>query len=134
MVTVPARAAGADKLWHRFASATGLAEVEDLDLGVERANESLGVVEAELLRRVNGGIDGRIPGGRQKSLWMRDLLAHTILAPIGREPIGLTEAHAEEARPRPRRRSPPSPRPATSSTATSRTCAPLPSRPGCRGR
>ena len=97
VVTVPARAAGPDELWHRFASATGLGEVEDLDLGVERANESLGVVEAELLRRVNAGVDGRILGGRQKSLWLRDLLAHTILAPIGREPIGLTEAHAAEA-------------------------------------
>lgn len=97
VVTVPARAAGADELWHRFASATGLDEVEDLDLGVERANESLGLVEAELLRRVNAGLDGRIRGGRQRSLWQRDLLAHTILAPIGSEPIGLTEAHAREA-------------------------------------
>lgn len=97
VVTVPARATGADELWHRFAEATGLDAVADLDLGVERANESLGVVEAELLRRVNAGLDGRIRGGRQKSLWQRDLLAHTILAPIGREPIGLTEAHAQEA-------------------------------------
>ena len=97
VVTVPSRAASRDELWHRFASATGLEGVEDLDLDVERANESLGVVEAELLRRVNAGIDGRIRGGRQKSLWLRDLLAHTILAPIGREPIGLTAAHAEEA-------------------------------------
>ena len=97
VVTVPSRAASPDELWHRFASATGLEEVEGLDLDVERANESLGVVEAELLRRVNAGIDGRIRGGRQKSLWLRDLLAHTILAPIGREPIGLTAAHAEEA-------------------------------------
>jgi hypothetical protein len=96
VVTVPARAAGADELWHRFAAATGLGDL-DLDLGVERANESLGVVEAELLRRVNAGLDGRVRGGRQKSLWLRDLLAHTIIAPIGREPIGLTEAHAEEA-------------------------------------
>jgi len=97
VVTVPSRAAGPDELWHRFAAATGLGAVEGLDLEVERANESLGVVEAELLRRVNAGIDGRIRGGRQKSLWIRDLLAHTILAPIGREPIGLTAAHAEEA-------------------------------------
>lgn len=97
VVTVPSRTAGPDELWHRFASATGLGAVADLDLAVERANESLGVVEAELLRRVNVGIDGRIRGGRQKSLWMRDLLAHTILAPIGREPIGLSAAHAEEA-------------------------------------
>ena len=97
VVTVPARSAGPDELWHRFAGATGLAALADLDLDVERANESLGVVEAELLRRVNAGLDGRIRGGRQKSLWVRDLLAHTILAPIGREPIGLTAAHAEEA-------------------------------------
>ncbi|GAA1924267.1 DUF6752 domain-containing protein [Nocardioides hwasunensis] len=97
VVTVPTQGAGADELWHRFASATGLAAVADLDLAVDRANESLGVVEAELLRRVNGALDGRVKGGRQKSLWMRDLLAHTILAPIGREPIGLTPAHAAEA-------------------------------------
>lgn len=96
VVTVPPQAAS-DELWHRFASATGLDAVEGLDLGVERVNESLGVVEAELLRRVNAAIDGRIRGGRQRSLWMRDLLAHTILAPIGREPIGLTDAQAEEA-------------------------------------
>lgn len=96
VVTVPPRAASGE-LWHRFASATGLDAVEGLDLGVERVNESLGVVEAELLRRVNAAIDGRIRGGRQKSLWIRDLLAHTILAPIGREPIGLTDAQAQEA-------------------------------------
>jgi hypothetical protein len=97
IVTVPARAASSDELWQRFAAACDLDEVEGLDLAVERANESLGVVEAELLRRVNRALDGRISGGRQKSLWMRDLLAHAILAPIGREPIGLTPAHAEEA-------------------------------------
>ncbi len=97
VVTVPSRAAGTDELWHRFAAATGLDAVPDLDLAVERANESLGVVEAELLRRVNAAVDGRVKGGRQKSLWLRDLLAHTILAPLGREPIGLTLAHAEEA-------------------------------------
>ena len=97
VVTVPAGPAAPDELWHRFAAATGLGHVADLDLAVERANESLGVVEAELLRRVNAAVDGRVRGGRQKSLWLRDLLAHTILAPLGREPIGLTEAHAAEA-------------------------------------
>ncbi|WP_246861939.1 DUF6752 domain-containing protein [Nocardioides sp. SYSU D00065] len=97
VVTVPARSSGTGELWHRFASATGLDAVAGLDLGVERANESLGVVEAELLRRVNGALDGRIRGGRQKSLWLRDLLTHGVLAPLGREPIGLTPAQAEEA-------------------------------------
>lgn len=97
VVTVPSGGAGPDELWHRFAEATGLDAVAGLDLDVERANESLGVVEAELLRRVNVALDGRIRGGRQKSLWQRDLLAHTVLAPIGREPIGLTAAHLDEA-------------------------------------
>ncbi|WP_249217065.1 DUF6752 domain-containing protein [Nocardioides palaemonis] len=97
VVTVPSGPVGPDELWHRFAEATGLDDVADLDLAVERANESLGVVEAELLRRVNTAVDGRIRGARQKSLWQRDLLAHTVLAPIGREPIGLTAAHLDEA-------------------------------------
>lgn len=97
VVTVPARGAGSAELWSRFSRACGLEEVAGVDPVVARANESLGVVEAELLRRVNVGLAGRVEGGRQKSLWLRDLLAHRVLAPIGREPIGLTPAHLAEA-------------------------------------
>jgi hypothetical protein len=97
VVTVPGSGAGSDELWRRFAEACDLTRVDGLDLAVPRANESLGVVEAELLRRVNRALDGRVPGGRQKSLWIRDLLAHRVLAPIGREPIGLTSGQLEEA-------------------------------------
>jgi hypothetical protein len=97
VVTVPGSGADSDELWRRFAEACDLTGVDGLDLAVPRANESLGVVEAELLRRVNRALDGRISGGRQKSLWIRDLLAHRVLAPIGREPIGLTPAQLEEA-------------------------------------
>jgi len=96
VVTAPRDGAG-DELWRRFADACGLRDVDGLDLVVERANESLGVVEAELLRRVNGALDGRISGARQKSLWIRDLLAHRVLAPLGREPIGLTAEQLAEA-------------------------------------
>lgn len=97
VVTVPARGSGSADLWERFAAACGLSEVGGLDPVVARVNESLGVVEAELLRRVNVGLAERIEGGRQKSLWLRDLLAHRVLAPIGREPIGLTPEHRAEA-------------------------------------
>ncbi|MCD6640866.1 MAG: hypothetical protein LT071_13235 [Nocardioides sp.] len=97
VVTVPAAGGDSGELWRRFAEACGLEGIEGLDLDVERVNESLGVVEAELLRRVNTALDGRIPGGRQKSLWLRDLLAHRVLAPIGREPIGTVPAHAAQA-------------------------------------
>lgn len=92
VVTVPAAGGDAAQLWRRFAAACGLADLE-LDLAVERVNESLGVVEAELLRRVNVALDGRIRGGRAKSLWQRDLLAHRVLAPLGREAIGLPDKH-----------------------------------------
>ena len=97
VVTVPAAAADHSELWRRFAEACTLGEVKGLDLGVDRANESLGVVEAELLRRVNQSLDGRIKGARQKSLWLRDLLAHHVLAPLGHEPIGQSPQHVEEA-------------------------------------
>lgn len=97
VVTVPSSAASSTTLWERFAQACGLPGADMLDLDIERANESLGVVEAELLRRINVGLAGRIDGGRQKSLWIRDTLAHRVLAPIGREKIALTEAQQDEA-------------------------------------
>lgn len=91
IVTVPRNGSDTSLLWRRFAEACGLDGVADLDLAVERANESLGVVEAELLRRTNVALDSRVAGSRQKSLWIRDLLAHQVLAPIGREAIGVTQ-------------------------------------------
>lgn len=97
VVTVPADRADSTLLWSRFAEACGIADIADIDLTIDRANESLGVVEAELLRRVNRALDGRLVGGRQKSLWLRDVFAHRILAPIGREPIGLTDDHQASA-------------------------------------
>lgn len=97
VVTVPTRASDSGVLWRRFADAADLYDIPGLDLSVERANESLGLVESEVLRRVNESLRGRIGGARQKSLWVRDLLAHRILAPIGHEPIGMTQEHAAEA-------------------------------------
>lgn len=97
VVTVP-RGNDSSELWRRFADACGLTDVPGLDLEVERANESLGVVQAEVLRRVNAALEGRIKGGRAKSLWLRDLFAHQVLAPLGREAIGLTEQHLSQAR------------------------------------
>lgn len=97
VVTVPGDSADSSELWHRFAEACGLSHLTGLDLSMERVNESLGVVEAELLRRVNKALDGRVQGSRQRSLWIRDVLAHQVLAPIGREPIGLTDAQLGEA-------------------------------------
>ncbi|WP_162794335.1 DUF6752 domain-containing protein [Nocardioides houyundeii] len=98
VITVPSHSRDSSELWRRFAQACGLSETSGLDLAVTRVNESLGLVEAELLRRVNKALDGRVQAGRQRSLWIRDVLAHQVLAGIGHEPIGLTPEHLELAR------------------------------------
>jgi len=97
VVTAPRPGAAPDELWHRFADACGLADLP-MQLDVERTNESLGVVQAELLRRVNRVLGPEIRGSRQRSVWIRDLLAQDVLGPLGHEPIGTTESEVEAAR------------------------------------
>ena len=66
VVTVPREVGDGQELWRRFAAAAGLSDY-DLDLTFNRANESLGLVEAELLRRVNERLErsaGRQPRAR----------------------------------------------------------------------
>ena len=97
VVTAPQPGAPADELWHRFAEACGLGDLP-IALDVTRANESLGVVQAELLRRANQLLREEIQGSRQRSVWIRDLLAQGVLAPLGHEPIGTTETQVAAAR------------------------------------
>lgn len=96
VVTVPRDAADEQELWRRFAGACGIA-VAGLQLTVDRANESLGLVAAELLRRVNEKVTPPIQGSREQALWLRDVLAHRVLVELGREPIGLTDEQYAEA-------------------------------------
>ena len=55
VVVVPAPGAARDELWLRVASVLGL-DIAGLDTEAQRPNDSLGVVEAELLRRVNDSV------------------------------------------------------------------------------
>lgn len=99
IVTMPSdRGDAGDRaeLWRRFAAACGL-DVPGLVLDVDRANESLGLVAAELLRRVNEKVREPITGNREQARWLRDTLAHGILAQLGREPIGLTDQQFADA-------------------------------------
>lgn len=96
VVTVPRGRADETLLWRRFAEACSLPEVA-LDLDTTRANESLGAVEAELLRRANAHLRPPLEGSRERAVWLRDLLAHRVLAPLGSERLGLTDAQFEEA-------------------------------------
>ncbi|GAB4011604.1 DUF6752 domain-containing protein [Nocardioides ultimimeridianus] len=96
VVTVPRVRSGDTELWDRFAAACGLTGVP-VDLAVPRVNESLGAVEAELLRRVNGHLRAPLTNDREKSRWLRDTLANGILAAQGNEPLGMTDAQYADA-------------------------------------
>ena len=60
VVTVPAAGADPGTLWDRFATLLGL-DPASFDTKQSRANTSLGVEQAELLRRVNAELGDRVP-------------------------------------------------------------------------
>lgn len=97
-IVVAPRGGGAapTTLWDRFAEACSLEDVR-LDLDVRPANESLGVRAAEVLRRVNEHDHGPIQGAREQSRWLRDTLAHAVLAGLDDEPMGITDEQLAEA-------------------------------------
>lgn len=96
VVTVPRTRGDQEELWRRFAAACSI-DVPALQLGVERVNQSLGVVPAELLRRVNEVLREPIVGNREHALWLRDTLAHAVLVDLGREPLGITDEQFADA-------------------------------------
>ncbi|MGH3345499.1 MAG: hypothetical protein ACRDO4_00830, partial [Nocardioides sp.] len=96
IVTAPRRGAPPRELWDRFAEACSLQDVA-VDLDVPVANESLGIAAAEVLRIVNQQDLGPIRGAREQSRWLRDTLAHRVLAPLDDEPMGITDAQLDEA-------------------------------------
>lgn len=60
VLTVPPPGSAPDLLWRRFAGILGVAP-ESVTPPAAPANESLGIVEAELLRRLNGRLGDRFP-------------------------------------------------------------------------
>jgi hypothetical protein len=97
VVTAPRPDVGPGELWARFAQACDLGSGFRADLDQSRANESVGLVQAELLRRVNLRLRHEISGSRERSVWIRDLLAQDVLAPLGHERIGVPASRAAEA-------------------------------------
>jgi len=85
LVTVPLPGAGpSGALWERFASVIG-AEPSSCDTWIDAANSSLGLVEAELLRRVGDRASQIMTTPQERAEWIRDLLANTVLAQGSRE-------------------------------------------------
>jgi hypothetical protein len=79
VVTVPPPGSPPDLLWRRFASVIGLDEAA-VDLSAARPNTSLGLPEAELLRRLNLVMDrDRVPDWFY-AVHIKEALAHQVLA------------------------------------------------------
>ncbi|MGH3319961.1 MAG: hypothetical protein ACRDN9_07240, partial [Streptosporangiaceae bacterium] len=88
VVTVPQEGGSPGVLWKRFATLCGI-DPDSCDTSTASPNRSLSVAQAELLRRVNFKIAPPIRGPRELAGWIRDFLAHRILAAQGGDRLGL---------------------------------------------
>lgn len=78
VITVPQPGAGTGSLWERFAGVVGV-DAGRYKTQVRRDNASVGVAEAELLRRLNAALDHRLPPEHYDPI-VRRQLAETVLA------------------------------------------------------
>jgi hypothetical protein len=81
LVVLPEPGAPRDALVRRFAEVMGV-DARGFDLEEAKPNSSLGVVEAELLRRLSPRLQG-FTGALDRGVWIRSYLAHQVLLPRG---------------------------------------------------
>ena len=95
VVTVPPPGSPPGLLWERFSSVVGIGP-EGVSTRIPAANTSLGLVETELLRRVDDRAWSVLPTPQDRTRMLRDLLANTVLSRGSRERFTVTAAQAEE--------------------------------------
>lgn len=88
--------AGSDDVWHRFAGIVGF-ETDGIDLSGSFPNTSMGVVEAETLRRVNERVSG-FDSAFDKGVYLRTFLADERLVPRGGDRFWPEPDQIEECR------------------------------------
>ena len=98
LVTVPLSGAPRDLLWQRLAGVLGLPA--DGVVPAEAANESLGLEQAELLRRLNAALGDRFPRPGPYPRVVRGILAKEVLAGRSGSAPALTDDEAATARER----------------------------------
>lgn len=98
VLTLPKPTEPRDTLWRRFAELVGI-DPSRCDASTSEANESLGVVEVELLRRVNADLTGF---GRavDRGVWIRGYLAQGKLVPRKGEKFWPSPDRVEQLRAR----------------------------------
>jgi hypothetical protein len=97
VLPMPRKGEPADRHWRNFAGVVGL--TSDYPLPERPANQSLGVVQVELLRRVNEHLVG-FTGPADRGRWIRGYLAEQHLVAQPGEPFGLSEDLVEDCRER----------------------------------
>jgi len=96
VVSTPHPPARQEVLWRRFAGVIGI-DADSVDLSVARPNPTLGLVEAETLRRLNSVLtDFDKPFDR--GVWIRTFLADERLVPRGGEPFWPSPALVDDCR------------------------------------
>lgn len=97
VITMPPPGSPKDLLWRRFAEVCGFdPAVASLDLPA--VNESMGVPECELLRRVNEGVHDEIKPPPEPSRWLRGYLGLQVLAARDSEKLRVTPERAARLR------------------------------------
>ncbi|WP_156391005.1 MULTISPECIES: hypothetical protein [unclassified Nocardioides] len=87
-----------EEIWHRFAALLGIS-ADGVDLSSSFPNQSMGVVEAELLRRVNEHLDD-FQSSFDRGVYIRTFLADERLVPRGGERYWPGPDRVEECRTR----------------------------------
>lgn len=88
-----------EELWVRFANVLGLIGAAEFDTDRARENGSLGVVEAELMRRI-GEVSPDFVDAIDRGVWLRSYLAHGKLVPRGGDRARPSERRVDELRAR----------------------------------
>ena len=83
MVVLPEPDGPRETLVLRFAEVMGV-DAGNFDFEGAKSNSSLGVVEAELLRRISPRLDD-FTSALDRGVWIRSYLAHEVLVPRGGE-------------------------------------------------
>lgn len=94
VVTVPATSSSPHLLWDRFAGVCGIPE-GTCDPSTSSANESIGAESAKLLqilgRRLRDAVDADNATWTEQYRWLRQLVGHDLLVPLGGSTIALRD-------------------------------------------
>lgn len=94
VLPVPDRSEGPTRLWENFASVVGL-DPADFPPPERAVNATLGAVQVELLRRVNGSVSG-FGSPVDRGTWIRGYLAEGLLARAEGDRLALTDEQFEQ--------------------------------------